>query len=155
MISKEKNQRYSYEKIEEIFLNYRENDGNEEWDITDSEYKIICEVLQYVPKKEIDQIIKDVYFVVLSMSKKGKIQTGCYLSLDSKDIKNKKGIIFFSPQIFMIKSDILFPTKQVLHEIAHHIKGHKDPRDSVERKKFEDEADELAIKWLSGKQDVP
>ena len=95
MITKKKNERYSFEEIKEIFLIYRENDGNEEWDITDCEYKIMCEALQYVPKKEIDQIRKDVYFVVLSMSKKGKIYPGCHLSLDSRDLKNKKGIIFF------------------------------------------------------------
>ena len=149
MMNKKKYERYSLKQIKAMFSIHRKNDGNEVWSITENEFRILCEAIQKVPKKYVDQILDEVYIVVLSLRKKRKIHPGCHLLLNSKDLETKKGVIFYSPQIFSSKSEELFPTFPILHEIAHHIKGHKDPKNSKERKKFEDEANELVIDWLT------
>lgn len=90
-------QHYSKDEIKKMYRKYR-TDGN--WDITNKEFDIICSSISNIPKDIVDKIYKEVYIAALSLRRRGKRQSACYVNLESKDIKNIKGIIFLSPLVF-------------------------------------------------------
>ncbi len=126
---------YSLDEIKEIFNIYRVPG---EFEIEDDEYEIFCIILRILKKRIIDKVEKEIYFFIS--------QKACYLNLESKSIKNKKGIIFINRDIFNI-SDNRCKAFTVHHEIAHYILGHKNIDNSKEIPRFESEADKLAHEW--------
>ena len=77
---------------------------------------------------------------------KEDIRDGYYMNLQSEDLKNKKGIIYISPHI-LIFDDRKFRCRNIHHEIAHHILGHKDIKSEEELERQEDAAYEKADEW--------
>lgn len=147
MLKNKKNRKYTKEEVKEIFQSYIEQG---DMYITEHEYDILCEAISSIPKEIVDKIKKEVYFVVLSREKDNKEWPACYTNLESKSLKYKKGIIFYSPLIFFPKDEeILYPIYPILHEIAHHELNHRDTENLEERIKQEKEAKELVLKWLS------
>ena len=144
------NKKYNKEEIKRIFSGYRiHGDIN----ISDEEYDLFCNAISNLPDDIADKIIKEVCFIILGTRKEdGKKTSACYLNLKSKDLENKKGIIFLSPIVFDSNDDILNPLFPILHEIAHHIEGHINIMSPEERKAAEDKADDLAFSWLGFKR---
>jgi hypothetical protein len=156
MDEQNKAKRYSLEKIKEMFK-WVQTDNL----ITDEEFDIFCDGIRLLPKEIAEQVDKEVYIAVLSSNKKHG-GPACWLNL--KDLKDKKGVIFFAPcffnieaRQFFIKSENLaeaksyFPFKQqmeILHEVAHFYLGHNGSKDSVTYERYQHEADDLACKWF-------
>lgn len=128
---------------------FQENRETQDIHVTDKEYNSFCQSLTVIPKRTLNRIKSEVQFIVLSQRKDGKEYPACYVNLESKDFKEKKGFIFISPTFFKSKYIDLARAKAMAHEIAHHIKGHCDFSSLDERQKAEKAADKLAEKWLA------
>jgi hypothetical protein len=131
---------YSKDEIKRMFQFYREKG---DMNITDREYDILCDAIRCLPKEIVNKIKEEVYFVVLSLGEGRKQYPACYLSTYSECLKSKKGIIFLTPLIFESKPDCLYPTSEILHEVAHHVLGHMEENAKTQR-----EAKKLAEKWI-------
>lgn len=137
--------RYSLEEIKRKFQHYRD-DGD--FKISDREYDIFCDVMRCLPKEDVDKVLNEVYFVVLS-NEVCDGQPACYLLLESKgNFENKKAVIFLSPLVFdHQRGPILHWYNDILHEVAHYILGHIDFENEEDEKRIDDEANQQAEKW--------
>lgn len=140
---------FSYYSIREIYDQFTEYRKIDKSDITDQEYKILCEWLWYVPKNTVDRIKLDIEFILLSAKKS---QVACYTPL--KDVLNKKRGIIFISSILIAGMQSNLPrakeeaTKKFLHEVAHFELDHPSYESEAHKKQIEKEADELALKWF-------
>lgn len=132
--------KYSKEELKGLFQTQRKN-GN--LNVSDEEYDHFCNAFyRYLPNDIVDTIIRDIFFIAQCKS------PAFYISLESKDLINKKGMIFLSPAIFDRDKSPFNPYYPILHEIAHYILGHTDVASPEEKETFEAAAHELALSWI-------
>ena len=112
--------------------------------VSDEFRVILAKALSRLPTKIVDWAAKNLLFISSS-------EEYWAFSLSKKEWKHKKGFIFLSNHLKDESEE-----KQafcIAHEIAHQKLNHKSPIFSnlteEEAKKQEEEADELAQKWLS------
>jgi hypothetical protein len=157
MNEENKNKRYPLEKIKEIFRSVLTDNR-----MTDEEFSIFCEGIKMLPLEITEQVKKEVYFVILSSNKKDG-GPACWLNL--RDLKDKKGVIFFAPCFFDLEARqyfiknknlteeksyfLLKQKKEILHEVAHYCLRHNGCTDPETYERYQREADDLAYKWLS------
>lgn len=106
----------------------------------------VCKALSILDKKIVDKIINRVLFISSDFIKESST---CHLILNS--YAKHKVIIFLSENL--LKKSETGLTKAILHEVAHFYLKHKQCFDlnEIEIKKQENEADNLANKWLNKK----
>lgn len=142
--------KYSLNKIKEMFNHVRLANK-----ISEDEYDLFCDAIRRLPPKIVKDVKDNVCFVLLSAS---RIEGGpaCFIIVDH-DLIIKKGIIILSALCFNLEPrESLYSLKicgnefymDLYHEIAHHVKGHRDTTDPELEKRNEDEANKLANKWF-------
>jgi predicted metal-dependent peptidase len=138
---------FSLEDIKIMFSEYRNIKYS---NLSIEEFDLLCDWLHFLPKKVVIEINNEIYFVLLGAK---KFNFACYVSLDNLP-KGKKAIICISPLAFSsqlpeltekAKKEILF---RVLHEVAHHTKGHIEYKDQKHKEIIEREADAQVNNWL-------
>ena len=156
MKDKEK-KHYSKREIEKMFK-YVQKD----MELSNQEYDIFCEGLFCIPRETLDDIKKDVYFVILSSCRVGrkKLSPACWISREN--FENKRGIIFLSESFFKYEArkdlltekvttdfcNIFALRKEILHEAAHYYKKHKGTLNKNKYDEQENEAKAQAKDWL-------
>jgi hypothetical protein len=145
---------YSKDEVKELF---KENIEHGNWPITSDEYDQFCLLLSCLDKRRVDLLKEQIHIVIFSQEKgkndDNKIVYSCYMNLRDEDfLKEKKGIIVFSPEFLSVEYGFI-KLKKVFHEIAHHELNHlMTVIDADGHKKHEAEADkiayELAIKEI-------
>jgi len=155
MTDKNKKRYYPVDKIKKMFKTIRKENK-----ITDEEYELLCQAISCLPRKIVNKVKKDIFFVILSSSKEYG-SPACWVNIE--DLKDKKGIIFLAPSLFkhelrknffeakITENDIFkrqYQYKEILHEVTHFMKDHKGISDLKKYKKQEDEAEKQAEKWL-------
>ena len=142
---------YDLKEIENKFVGYK----NEEWsNINADDYLFFCTAIQMLPKKIVDRIDKEIFFVLMGSKEKttepqeinsilGKIKAACIVWREDLENIDCKAVIIISPIVFMNSYE--FNAKIIIHhEIAHYIIGHNNSNSTDER---ELAANELAKKW--------
>ena len=138
----ESGEHYSLEELKGKLTEFKDHGS---MDLCDVEFLCFCEAMRVLPKDIIDRVLKEVYFIVLSSCKKIK---ACYQHLESDCLNGKQAIIFVSPTFFTQDGDF-GQCVQIAHEVAHHMLQHKSTGDADTRKEAEEQANELADKWMT------
>lgn len=135
MKDQEEKSHFTIEEIKEKFKVYMEPG---QFVINEDEFNIFCRAISILPMVIVNKIENEIYFITSKYA--------CYINLGTKDLKCKKGIIFINPDIFKIQ-DVKFKILAILHEVAHHILGHKDINNLEEEKQLDIAAYAKADKW--------
>ncbi len=149
---------YNLKEIEKIFFSYRNPKHSV---LTKKEYGVFCREIVKIPKTIIDTIDKEIYFVLMS-AQPGKGTPACYVNLRLPDMKNRKGIVVFSPYIFGAvgkdkngkdkKYSEVKDLKIILHEIAHHVLNHSNEDEEKENKGAWDQVEEWENAFVTWKR---
>ena len=116
-------------------------------ELSDEQQYALIRALSVLDKELVDRIAQEVFFVGADPSTRGY-----YIPRSASIIKERKTIIFYTAKLFAQDSENV--TKDILHEIAHHVLKHKSIFDFNigEEHKMELQekaADRLIGKWLS------
>jgi hypothetical protein len=140
---------YCEQEIKNDFNEFQNNPLNKD------QYDIFCNELKMLPKEIYDRIKCEIKFVQLSI-KNNLPMPACYLNI--KDIESgTQGIIFLTPYVFGAphidenNNPIKCPGEAIyiLHEIAHHVLGHREREYKLNPKTMDKEADRMADEWRS------
>lgn len=102
----------------------------------------LAKALALLPHHVIDFLLKNTVFITPDISEKGS-----YWHLADGLFKKRLGIVILNPPLWENSSMQIAFT--IAHESAHAYKRHSQKLDFKDQLAQEDEADKLAIKWLS------
>lgn len=122
--------------------------------IGENQRALIAKALSVLNNDLIDKITEEVWFVA-SNKNEWAFQT----PLQCRFLENRKSIIFLSEGLFKENQEKIMHV--ILHEVAHHVLGHKHAFDlyhecgeeeaSVIKNRYEKEAEGLVSEWLRTK----
>lgn len=131
-----------YYSLEEVKSRFKKYSPPENFHISEGDYETFCLALVQLPKDILDRVEKEVFFILSG------IVRGWHIDLECPDLSEKKGLIQICPHLLKDDCDPTLLKETILHEIAHHILGHKAAKDHEEYMLHENEANSKTEEWF-------
>ena len=141
---------YTEEEVRGIFKQQLES-GN--WQINKAEFGNFCSLLSCLNTEFVDLLHNEIHIVICSLERDERMENkkmpcACINLRDGEFLKAKKAVMVLSPYLLTL-TFACNKLKKIFHEIAHFKRNHPmTDIDETTHKKNEQEAEDLALKWL-------